>query len=89
MSFTLGVSVFIFEFFLSFFIGIVKCLNDISFPKEINDIGGVTVSMLVWSVVDRVFVSGSDENKVNEIISCCFSTKHESSEEKRLVGSEL
>jgi len=59
------------------------------FRRNFNDIGSVTVSMLVWSVVDRVFVSGSDENKVNEIISCCFSTKHESSEEKRLVGSEL
>ena len=39
-------------------------------------IGGVMVSVLASSVVDRGFESRSDETKDYKIGICCFSAKH-------------
>ena len=41
-----------------------------------NRIGGVMVSMLVSSAVDRGFEPRSCQTKDYEICICCFSTKH-------------
>ena len=41
-----------------------------------NRIGGVMVSVLASSVVDRRFEPRSDQTKDYRIDMCCFSTKH-------------
>ena len=41
-----------------------------------DHIGGVMVSLIASSVVDRGFESRSDQNKDYEIGICCFSAKH-------------
>jgi hypothetical protein len=41
-----------------------------------DPIGGVMVSMLASSVVDRGFEPWSDQTKDYKIGICCFSTKH-------------
>jgi hypothetical protein len=41
-----------------------------------NRIGGLMVSVLALSVVDRVFESLSDQTKDYEIGICCFSAKN-------------
>ena len=42
-----------------------------------NRIGGVMVSMLASSAVDRGFESRSGQTKDYKIDICCFSAKHE------------
>ena len=41
-----------------------------------NSIGGVMVSMLTSSVIDRGFEPWSGQTKDNKIGICCFSAKH-------------
>ena len=42
-----------------------------------NRIGGVMVSIFVWSVIDRGFELRSDrQTKYSKIGSCCFSAKN-------------
>ena len=43
---------------------------------HVNRIGGVMVSMLASSAVDRGFEPWSGQTKDYEIGLCCFSTKH-------------
>ena len=53
-------------------------------------LGGVMVSVLAWSVVDRGFETRSGQTKDYNIGICCFSAKPRSikKKEQRLVGSE-
>jgi hypothetical protein len=44
--------------------------------SNVNRIGGVMVSMLASSAVDREFESRSDQTKDYKIGICCFSAKH-------------
>jgi hypothetical protein len=44
--------------------------------KRANDIGGVMVSMVASSVVDRVFEPQSGKTEEKKIGICCFSAKH-------------
>ena len=46
------------------------------FYPQINCIGGVMISVLTSSVVDRGFESRSGQTKDSEIGICCFSAKH-------------
>ena len=41
-----------------------------------NGTGGVMVSVLASSAVDRIFKHRSGQNKDNKIGICCFSAKH-------------
>ena len=56
------------------------CTNHSSGNPEItehsNHIGGVMVSVLASSVVDRGFESWSGQTKNYKIIICCFSAKY-------------
>ena len=55
----------------------------------LNRIGGVMVSMLASSAVDRGFEPQSGQTKDYEIGICCFSAKHATLRRKqRLIGSE-
>ena len=45
-------------------------------PKIKNRIGGVMVSVLASSVVDRGFKPWSDQTKDYKTGICCFSAKH-------------
>ena len=55
----------------------------------LNRIGGVMVSVLTWSAVDRGFEPRSGQTKDYKIGICCFSTNHAALRRKsRLVGSE-
>jgi hypothetical protein len=59
-------------------------------PISPNRIGGVMVTMLASSVVDREFESRSGQTKDYKIGIWCFSVKHAALRIKnRLVGSEL
>jgi hypothetical protein len=55
--------------------------------KYVNRIGGVMVSVLASSVVDRGFEPGSGQTKDYKIGICCFSANHKE-KEHILVGSE-
>jgi hypothetical protein len=46
------------------------------FLSDINRIGGVMVSVLASSSVDRGFKPRSGQTKDHKIGMCCFSTKH-------------
>ena len=46
------------------------------FQYYMNRIGGVMVSMLASSAVDRGFETRSDQSEDYKIDICCFSTKH-------------
>ena len=46
------------------------------YSTYLNRIGGVMVSVLASSVVDRGFESRSSETKDYKISICCFSAKH-------------
>ncbi len=43
---------------------------------KINHIGGIMVSMLASSAVDRGFEPRSGQTKDYKIVFCCFSAKH-------------
>ena len=59
------------------FISHIILVTVISSPHwPINPIGGVMVSVLVLSAVDRVFEPWSSQSKDYKIDICCFSTKH-------------
>jgi hypothetical protein len=55
-----------------------------------NRIGGVMVSVLASSALDRGFEPLSGQTKDYKIIICCFSAKHASSRRKsnELIGSK-
>ena len=55
-----------------------------------NDIGGVMVSVLASSAVDRGFEPRSGQTKDYNIGICCFSAKHAAlrRKSKHLFGSE-
>jgi hypothetical protein len=54
-----------------------------------NSIGGVMVSVLISSMVDRGFKHRSGQTKHNKIDMCGFSAKHPAlSRKSRLIGSE-
>ena len=56
---------------------------------DFNRIGGVMVSELASSAVDRGFKPRSGQTKDYKIGICCFSAKHSIKEkEQRLVDSE-
>jgi hypothetical protein len=50
--------------------------SNYSIILKTNRIGGVTVSMLDSSAVDRVFESRSGQTQNYKICICCFSAKH-------------
>ena len=54
------------------------CIRGIHFPSflQFNRIGGVMVSVLASSAVDRAFEPLSGQTKDYEIGICCFSAKH-------------
>jgi hypothetical protein len=58
--------------------------------QNLNRIGGIMVSMLGSSGVDRVFQSRSDQTKDYKIHICCISAKYAALRRKRqrLVGLE-
>ena len=65
----------------------------VSTEKDDNCIGGVMVSVLALSVVDRGFEPRSGQTNDYKIGICCFSAKHAASrsireKEQILVGSE-
>ena len=62
----------------------------IRYQKSVNIIGGIMVSVLISSVVDRGFKLWSSQTKDYSIGICCFSAKHTAlrRKKKRLVGSE-
>jgi hypothetical protein len=64
--------------------------KSIRISKGTNHIGGVMVSVLASSVVDRGFEPRSGHIKDFDIGICCFSDKQVAIKEKdqRLVGSE-
>ena len=56
---------------------------------DFNRIGGVMVSVLASSAIDRGFKPRSGQTKDYKIGICCFSAKHSIKEkEQRLVDSE-
>jgi hypothetical protein len=55
----------------------VSCLKEYeSYCFRMNRIGGVMVSMLASSAVDRGFEHRSGQTKDYKIGTCCFSAKH-------------
>lgn len=50
---------------------------------NINQIGGVLVSVLAWSTVDDGFESRSGQTKDYQIVICCFSANHAALQIKR------
>jgi hypothetical protein len=51
-------------------------LHGVTIRRHFNRIGGVMVSVLASSEVDRGFESRSGQTKDYEIGMCCFSAKH-------------
>ena len=69
----------------------VFCFLDVhhNYVYSANRIGGVMVSVLTSSAVDRWFELQPGQTKDYEIGMCCFSAKHAALRRKgRLVGSE-
>jgi hypothetical protein len=65
-------------------------LNIPSASIRLNSIGGVMVSMLASSAVDRGYEPRSGQTKDYEICICCFSAKHAALgvKKQKLIGSE-
>ena len=62
------------DHYLSFFIFHLAIV--LSVPSSVNLIGGVMVSVLASSVVDRGFEPRSGQTRDYKIGICCFSTKY-------------
>jgi hypothetical protein len=54
--------------------------------QNLNRIGGIMVSVLASSGVDRVFQSWSGQTKDYEIGICCFSVRYAALRRKRQTG---